>query len=73
MSVKRLNRIKSLLAERNKTNKWLAKELNMSETTVSNWCTNVRQPSLATLSVIANALKIDLRELINPEYAITNE
>ncbi|GAA3783398.1 helix-turn-helix transcriptional regulator [Corallibacter vietnamensis] len=59
------NRIKIVLAEKNKSNKWLAKKLDMSETTVSNWCTNHRQPSLPTLFKIAKALNMNPRNLIN--------
>lgn len=59
------NRIKIVLAEKNKSNKWLAKKLDMSETTVSNWCTNHRQPSLPTLFKIATALNMNPRNLIN--------
>lgn len=59
------NRIKLVLVENNKSNKWLAEKLKMSETTVSNWCTNNRQPSLPTLFKIASALNINPKTLIN--------
>lgn len=59
------NRIKLVLVENNKSNKWLAEKLKMSETTVSNWCTNNRQPSLPTLFKIAGALDINPKNLIN--------
>ncbi|TXD81522.1 helix-turn-helix transcriptional regulator [Subsaximicrobium wynnwilliamsii] len=59
------NRIKQVLVENNKSNKWLAEKLKMSETTVSNWCTNNRQPSLPTLFKIASALEISPKNLIN--------
>ena len=59
------NRIKLVLVENNKSNKWLAAKLEMSETTVSNWCTNHRQPSLSTLFKIASVLNINPKELIN--------
>jgi len=59
------NRIKIVLAEKNKSNKWLAEKLDISETTVSNWCTNHRQPSLPTLFKIAIALNMNPRNLIN--------
>lgn len=59
------NRIKLVLVENNKSNKWLAKKLKMSETTVSNWCTNNRQPSLPTLFRIASVLDISPKNLIN--------
>ncbi len=60
-----LNRIKVVLAEKKRTNKWLAGQLSKDPATVSKWCTNVSQPDLATLNKIANALDVDVRELIN--------
>jgi transcriptional regulator with XRE-family HTH domain len=60
-----INRIKVVLAENGKKNKWLAQELGKSESTISNWCTNESQPSLETLIHIANVINVDVRELIN--------
>ena len=60
-----LNRLKIALVERQKTARWLAKELNKSETTVSRWVTNTVQPSLEQLYEIAEALDMDVKELIN--------
>ncbi|MCQ2191674.1 MAG: helix-turn-helix transcriptional regulator [Paludibacteraceae bacterium] len=45
-----LNRIKVMLAEKKKTNKWLASAVGVNTATVSKWCTNSSQPSLYTLS-----------------------
>jgi transcriptional regulator with XRE-family HTH domain len=59
-----INRIKVVLAETRKKNKWLAEQLNKDESTISQWCTNARQPSLDTLFSIATILKIDIRELL---------
>ncbi len=61
-----LNRIKVVLAEKKKTSKWLAEEIGKDVATVSKWCTNTSQPSLETLALIANALQVDVRELIVP-------
>ena len=61
-----LNRIKVVLAEKKKTSKWLAEEIGKDVATVSKWCTNTSQPSLETLASIANALQVDVRELIVP-------
>jgi len=63
-SKKIFNRIKSVLAEKGKTNLWLAETLEMNKTTVSKWCTNDGQPSMETLFDIAEALNVDVRELI---------
>lgn len=48
-----INRIKAVLAERNKTGKWLAEQVNRDPATVSKWCTNAVQPDLLMLSTIA--------------------
>ncbi len=61
-----LNRIKIALAERKKTNKWLAEQLGKDPATVSKWCTNVSQPGLETLRKIAELLDMDIRDLITP-------
>ena len=48
-----INRIKVVLAEKQKTNKWLAEAIGKNETTVSRWCTNESQPSAETFIRIA--------------------
>jgi transcriptional regulator with XRE-family HTH domain len=53
-----------ILAEKKKTNKWLAEQLGCAPTTVSKWCTNSSQPSLESIEKIANLLDIDYTELI---------
>lgn len=60
-----INRIKVVLVEKKKTNKWLAEQLSKDPATVSKWCTNTSQPDLNTLIKIARLLEIDIRELIN--------
>ena len=45
---KDINRIKVVLAEKKRTNKWLAEQLGCAPTTVSKWCTNVCQPPMET-------------------------
>ncbi len=62
--MKRINRLKVVLVEQNKTGKWLAETLGKNEATISRWCTNEMQPSLETLVNIANVLNIDVRELL---------
>lgn len=61
---KSINRIKAVLAEKRRTNKWLAEQLNKDQATVSKWCTNKAQPGLETLILIAKNLDVDIRELI---------
>ena len=65
MSKKAINRLKAVLAEQSRTNKWLAEQLDKNETTISRWCTNEVQPSMDNLVAIATLLKVDVRELIN--------
>lgn len=64
MDKKVYNRIKAVLAEKGKTNNWLAEELEVNRATVSKWCTNQMQPTVETLFRIAKALKVDVRELL---------
>jgi len=61
---KATNRIKAVLAEKGKTNNWLSETLGKNKTTVSKWCTNQMQPTLETLFEIAEALNVDVRELL---------
>lgn len=58
------NRVKVVLAEKGKTNIWLADKLDMNRTTVSKWCTNEMQPRVETLFQIAKVLEIDVSELL---------
>jgi transcriptional regulator with XRE-family HTH domain len=60
-----LNRIKVVLVEKKRTNKWLAEQLGKDPATISKWCTNASQPDLATLREVAKLLDVDVRELIN--------
>jgi DNA-binding XRE family transcriptional regulator len=64
MNKKAINRLKVVLVEQGKTNKWLAEKLDKNETTVSRWCTNEVQPSLETLILISELLHVDVKELI---------
>lgn len=66
MKKKASNRIKVVLAEKGKTNNWLAEELGKNRTTVSKWCTNQMQPTMETLFEIAAVLDADVRELLVP-------
>ena len=64
MASKELNRIRIVLAELNKKNKWLADKLGKNQATVSQWCNNVRQPSIETLFDIAEVLDVNVRKLL---------
>ena len=65
MAVRQLNRIKTVLTEKGRSNIWLADRLNRNAATVSRWCTNASQPSLEMLYEIAQWLDVDIRELLN--------
>ena len=66
---KDINRIKVVLVEKKRTNKWLAEQLGKDPATVSKWCTNTSQPGLETLLQIANVLEVDVKELLNSSLA----
>jgi DNA-binding Xre family transcriptional regulator len=64
---KDINRIKVVLAEKKRTNKWLAEQLGKDPATVSKWCTNACQPPMETFIKIARLLAVDLNELVRFE------
>lgn len=59
-----INRLKVVLAEKKRTNKWLAEQLGKDQATVSKWCTNASQPSLELLLKIAETLEVDMKDLL---------
>lgn len=61
-----INRLKVVLAEKKKTNRWLANQLGKDEGTVSKWCTNTMQPNLETLRETAMLLDVNVTELLWP-------
>lgn len=65
METERINRIKVVLVEQNRTGKWLAEQLQKNEATISRWCSNTSQPSLEMLVKIATVLNIEPKDLIN--------
>ena len=63
-ATKPLNRIKVVLAEKGKPNKFLSDNLGVAPTTVSKWVTNTCQPPMETFVKIAKLLAVELAELI---------
>ena len=61
---KDINRIKVVLADKKRTNKWLAEQLGKDPATVSKWCTNSCQPTLETVLKIAKLLNVEPGELM---------
>ena len=69
------NRLKVVLAEHRLTNKWLATQLGVDQTTVSKWCTNSSQPDIFTFSRICRVLNTRMEDMIRettPETADGN-
>ena len=64
MEAKDLNRLKVVLAEKKRTNKWLAEQLGKDPATVSKWCTNSAQPTLENLMDIARCLEVSINDLV---------
>ena len=64
MENKDLNRFKVVLAEKKKTNKWLASQLGKDPATITKWCTNSAQPNLENLVEIAKCLEVTVNDLI---------
>ena len=60
-----INRLKILLAEKKKTNKWLCEQLGVNPTTVSKWCTNSSRPSLEMVLKMMKVLDADINQIIN--------
>ena len=63
-----INRLKVVLAEQKRTNKWLAEELGKDPASVSKWCTNSAQPDIQTFIRIASLLGVEVETLFNKEY-----
>ncbi len=60
------NRLGIVLEEHNLTNKEVAEGLKISPGTVSKMRNNVKQPSLQMLYDMADFIKCDVRELLDP-------
>jgi putative transcriptional regulator len=65
MANKAINKLKAVLAEQKRTNKWLTEKLDKKQTTISTWCTNEAQPLMDNLIAIAVLVKFDVWDLIN--------
>ena len=62
-----INRIKVVLVDKRKTNKWLSEQLGVAPATVSKWCTNAAQLPLETLMQIAKLLEVQVDDLLRFE------
>lgn len=68
-----MNRLKVVLAETKRTNRWLAEQLGKDQATVSKWYTNTSQPSLETLFQIAEVLGVKVQDLISKDIPNDHE
>lgn len=66
------NRIKVVLVEKKRTNKWLAEQLGKDPATVSKWCTNSAQPGVETLFSIAECLEVKVKDLLNDSANVSD-
>ena len=64
MANKKINRLKIVLVEKEKTNNWLAEQLGRDKATISKWCTNTCQPDVETFIRISKLLNVDVSELL---------
>lgn len=64
MANKKINRIKSVLADKDKTSKWLAEQMGKDKTTISKWCTNSNQPDVESLIKISKLLGVEVNDLL---------
>lgn len=60
----KLNRIKTVLVEKDLSQKWLAEQLGKSFSTTNAYCCNRQQSNLDTLYKIAKLLSVELKDLI---------
>lgn len=68
MEKEMINRLKIVLAEEQKSSKWLAEQLGKDRATVSKWVTNTMQLDARNLLRIAEALNIDAGRLLNQKH-----
>jgi len=62
----KINRLKVVLAEKDVTQRELAKRVNKTPNTITRICNNESQPTLKLLREISLALDVDIRDLLLP-------
>lgn len=67
MANKKINRLKIVLAEKDKSNNWLAEQLGRDKATISKWCTNTSQPDIETFIKISKLLNVELTDLVRTD------
>ena len=64
MCEEKINRLRIVMEQKEKTGMWLGKKIGKSNCTVSKYMNQRVQPDLRTLYDIANALHVDVRDLL---------
>lgn len=67
-----MNRIKDVLKEQGRSQKWLSEKLGISTASLSLYANNQISPKLDTLAEIAKWLDVDIHDLILPTKSNTN-
>ncbi len=74
MGIQRYNKLKIVLAEKERTDTWLSEKMGHSISTVSRRMTNKVQPSVEQLYEIARHLDVDVKELlVSSKFIINNQ
>lgn len=68
-----INRLAIILKEERRSNRWLASEVGFTETTVSKWVNNAKQPNVFVFYLIALILKRDLKDLFISSEEISDK
>ena len=64
MEIQRYNRLKIVLAEKERTGTWHSEQMGYNICTVSRWMINKVQPSVEQFYEIAHHLDVDVKELL---------
>lgn len=64
MEDRKLNRLKVVLAEKDRTGRWLSEQIGKSNCTISKYLNQKVQPDLKTLNQIADVLEVDVKDLL---------
>ena len=68
-----LNKIKSVIKSQGRSEVWVAQQINISKTSLSNYCAFLREPPLDVLFRISSLLNVPVTDLINLEATIEPE
>lgn len=68
-----INRLAIVLKEERRSNRWLASEVGFTETTVSKWVNNAKQPNVFVFYLITLILRRDLKDLFMSSEEISDK